>query len=165
MAAPPSAGRRGEVHYHEQRRQPKLRGPLPNLPPLPQLLTTAHDSATTGAGPPRAYRVRSRVGTPTPCTPFASRGSRRALAPAGGGSTVPPRPPIRCLSFLFLLLCHLPPTSTPGWRGGAGARDLRRCRGRPTHWRRRAAPPPPTNGAFWGQAAACQRWWPAFPPP
>jgi len=162
-AAPPSAGRRGGFHYRGQWRQPKRGGPPLRLPPLPRLLTTAHDAATVGAAPPRAHRVRPRVGAPPPRSPFASRGSRPALSPVGGARTVPPRPPVRSLSSL-LLLYSLLPTPSPRWRGGGGARGLRRCGRRPTHWRRRAAPPLPTEGASWVQVAARQPMWPASPP-
>jgi len=115
MAAPSSAGRHGEVPCRGKRRQPKRRGPPLRLPPPPQTLTTAHGAATTGAAPPRAYRVRQRVGTPPSRAPFASRGSRPALARAGGGRTVPPRPAVRRLSSFSLLLCRLPlaPRGTP----------------------------------------------------
>ena len=112
------------------------------LPPLPQIRTKLHDAATAGAAPPRAHRVSLRIGALPPLGPFASRGTWLVLTPAGGGRTVPPRPPVSSLS-LFLLSCRLPTIPKPGWRGGGVVRVQRRCGRCPTTWRLRAAPPPP----------------------
>jgi len=123
-----------------------------------------HDAATAGAAPPRAYRVRLRVGALPPCAPFASRGTWPALTPAGGGPTVPPRPSFRSLSLVFVVV---PPTTDFQARVAR-----RRCSAGPATVR--APPdtlaaargaPPPTDGAFSVQAAAHQRRWPASPSP
>ena len=105
MAAPPSAGRRGKVHYRGQRRQPKRRGPPPHLPPPPKLLTMVHDSATTGAAPPRAYCVGPRFGAPPPRHVCVTR-QQAGLGTRGRRPHCPPQSP--GTQPLFLLLVFVP---------------------------------------------------------
>ena len=162
-AAPPSAGRRGVLHYRGQWRQPNRDKPPPGLPPLPRLLTTAHDAATAGSAPPRAHRVRLRVdATPPPLPVCVTR------QPAGFGShrRRPHRPPALPSTQPLFFIAVVQPTTDPlaqvAWRwwsvGPAAVRSQ-------THWRRRVAPPLPTESASWVQVAARQPLWPHPPSP
>ena len=76
-----------------------------------------HDGRSAAARILRGSAVRR----PPPRATFASRGSRPALEPAGGGRTVPPSPPVRSLFSFYLFLCH---TSVLGLKSFSPFRHL-----------------------------------------